>query len=122
MALLNNPFRTTRLSAKLARREGFLSVPSLAHWCPACEEMHDFAVEHPLHNGSIWRFAGPHDLPTFSPSMNIAIGDPVAERCHYILTAGVINFCGDSTHSLAGQSVPLPDIPREVWMRAGITS
>jgi hypothetical protein len=41
-------------------------------------------------------------------------GKPVKFVCHYILTAGVLNFCADCTHALAGQSVPLPVLPPEM--------
>jgi hypothetical protein len=120
MVALENPFRTIRLSAKLMRREGYHYVPTYAHWCPGCEELHDYAVDQPFRNGARWSFSGPPDRPSFSPSMNISIGEPVEERCHYYLTVGVLQFCPDSTHALAGQSVPLPDIPQHIWLRAGI--
>jgi hypothetical protein len=31
--------------------------------------------------------------------------------CHYFIRAGKIEFCGDSPHNLAGQTVDLPDWP-----------
>jgi hypothetical protein len=31
--------------------------------------------------------------------------------CHYFLHAGVLKFCGDSKHALAGKEVALPDHP-----------
>lgn len=93
-----------------------------AHWCPGCEEMH------PLPR--TWSFNGDVNKPTFAPSfrhqgvkrefvdhrwtgewIRDAAGDPVAFCCHYQLIDGVLNFCGDCTHSLAGQSVPLPELP-----------
>jgi hypothetical protein len=81
-----------------------------------------------------WTFNGDLNKPTFSPSFahhslkrNIvdgqwvgegrdawlydAKGDPIPEICHYILTNGVLNFCGDCTHSMAGMQVPLPPLP-----------
>ena len=42
-------------------------------------------------------------------------GEALDDCCHYILTDGVLNFCGDCTHALRGQSVPLPELPE--WMR-----
>lgn len=97
-----------------------------AHWCPACQEMHS------LPDG--WQFNGNVEKPTFSPSFrhtgikrNVvggrwvgegkeawlydAAGQPIPEVCHYILTDGVLNFCGDCTHSMAGKSVPMPELP-----------
>ena len=94
------------------------------HWCPGCEEMH------PLPDR--WTFNGDVERPTFSPSFlhtvttyaggvdaqGIGIGERRQGRCHYILTDGVLNFCSDSTHALAGQAVPLPVLPehlRDHW-------
>lgn len=90
-----------------------------AHWCPGCNEMHVVPDS--------WTFDGNAALPTFSPSVRIrgvrthpdtglalerdAEGRPVEFCCHYILTAGRLNFCGDSTHALAGQTVDLPELP-----------
>lgn len=103
-----------QVSAKLRRADnGFM------HWCPACEEMH------PLPDG--WKFDGDLEKPTFRPSFAhsgvvikngewtgdwvYANGKPVPWRCHYILTAGILNFQNDCTHALAGKAVPLPDLP-----------
>lgn len=75
------------------------------HWCPGCEALHVINVEKPNHSNAIWRFDGNMETPTFQPSVNI-VG-----RCHYTITAGQITFHGDSKHKLAGQVVPLPEIP-----------
>ena len=94
------------------------------HWCPGCLEMHR------LHDS--WTFVN-KDLskPTFTPSFlhggiktikdengrwtgeweKDANGKPIPFVCHYILTNGILNFCGDCTHSLSGKSVPLPELP-----------
>jgi hypothetical protein len=115
-------FTHARIGRKIIRRTGHHLVgPTHAHWCPACEAMHDFAVEQPFRNGALWSFNGDGDAPTFSPSMNIAVGpfpDGSIKRCHYILTAGRIAYCGDSTHALSGQTVDLPDIPDLVFQRS----
>lgn len=92
------------------------------HWCPGCEEMHVIT--------SAWEFDGNLESPTFSPSIRItgkqtikinsewvgdwvrdAQGNPVDLCCHYFLIAGQLQFCGDSTHALAGQTIPLPELP-----------
>ncbi len=83
------------------------------HWCPGCEGMHYIAVEKPLSNGAKWAFNGDIEKPTFSPSVNIKVPGSVAEeivpeQCHYFITDGQIRFCGDCTHGLSGQTVPLP--------------
>lgn len=32
-------------------------------------------------------------------------------RCHYIMTAGVIEYCSDSVHALTGLNIELPEMP-----------
>lgn len=106
-----------QVSACLRRAERGYS-----HWCPGCEEVHLIPDS--------WSFNGDLDRPTFSPSVKItgvqtvvvdgkwtdewvrdAAGKPVSYCCHYILTGGQLNFCGDSTHALAGKTVALPPLP-----------
>ena len=85
-----------------------------AHWCPACKETHAFAVDRPFSNGAKWSFDGNIDAPTFAPSMNIGIGpfpDGHIERCHYFLKGGQLQYISDCTHAMAGQTVPLPELP-----------
>ena len=107
------------LSAKMVRTArveagGKVYGDRPAHWCPGCEELHEFAVERPFHNGARWTWDGNVDAPTFSPSMNIG----VTERCHYFLKAGRLQFLGDCTHAFRGQTVPLPDLPESVVAKA----
>ena len=92
-----------------------------AHWCPGCEEMHVFYVSAPANNGACWSWDGNVDRPTFAPSVKITTPRTVddgevieATCCHYILRAGRIEFLGDCTHALRGQTVDLPDLPAEL--------
>src|ERR1700757_3739600 len=106
-----------QVSTKLRRITG-----GYAHWCPACKETHR------LPDG--WSFDGNLESPTFSPSFKHtglqtvvvdgrwtgewvfgADGEALPFVCHYILTAGVLNYCSDCTHTLAGTSVQLPTLP-----------
>jgi hypothetical protein len=107
-----------QVSAKLRRVERGYS-----HWCPGCGEMHVIFDS--------WTFDGNLESPTFNPSVKItgkkvvvdqkgewtgewvrdASGNAIDDCCHYHLTAGVLKFCGDSKHALAGHNVPLPDLP-----------
>lgn len=80
-----------------------------AHWCPGCESMHVL----PWKRGG-WTFDGNVDCPTFTPSFRHRLDASDTKVCHYHLTAGVLHFCGDSTHALAGKSVPLPPLPEEI--------
>ncbi len=81
--------------------------------------MHVIHVGSPNDCGAQWTFDGNVDTPTFSPSVNIRcewskLEDEAGlkdEACHYFLKAGQLQFLPDSTHELAGQTVPLPDLP-----------
>lgn len=96
---------------------------SLGFWCPGCECMH--VVD------SGWTFDGNYDRPTFSPSVLVTGGhyspqwvgpncwcnwlarypdQPTrfkCSRCHTFVVDGQIQFLADSTHALAGKTVPL---------------
>lgn len=91
-----------QVSSKLRR-----ATNGLMHWCPACEEMH------PLPDS--WSFDGNLESPTFTPSFKHGPTNAGSNNiCHYVLTAGVLNYCGDCTHAMAGQSIPLPELPVEL--------
>jgi hypothetical protein len=100
---------------RIGRLDGSVAG-GLAHWCPACEEMHAFALDGKNASGAQWSWDGNVEAPTFTPSMHIKTG-PV---CHYFLRAGTIQYLGDCTHAMKGQSVPLPDLP--VHLRDARTS
>ncbi|WP_395144835.1 DUF6527 family protein [Armatimonas sp.] len=65
-----------------------------------------------------WEWNGDVDFPTITPSVNESwgpipesyrqSGEPETGRNHYIITAGRIQYCGDCTHSFAGQTQELP--------------
>ena len=100
-----------QLSAKLRSTEY-----GPAHWCPGCKEVHVFSVAKPADSGARWTWDGNVDHPTFNPSMVVSCdGIPdegwPAERCHYFLHNGRIQFLGDCTHELRGQTVDLPNLP-----------
>lgn len=90
--------------------------------CPGCAE------ERTLENGVIYRPTGLHVLPVNSPqtkpswdwdrniekptlSPSILTGKGTENICHSFLRKGVFQFLNDSTHSLAGQFVEMPDLP-----------
>jgi hypothetical protein len=106
-----------QVSSKLRRVEG-----GFAHWCPGCGEMHILPDR--------WSFDGNLESPTFTPSFRHsgiqrvfvdgnwtgewkrdANGNTIPYICHYILTSGNLQYCGDCTHALAGQTIPLPPLP-----------
>ncbi|KQP36709.1 DUF6527 family protein [Methylobacterium sp. Leaf100] len=85
-------------------------------WCPGCNGAHGLRVSTDASPGSRWGFNGDYDRPTFTPSVLVRYdgadagqdGAPPAV-CHAFVTDGQIQFLGDCTHALAGQTVPLPD-------------
>jgi hypothetical protein len=105
----------TQISRKLRRTASGV----IRHWCPACEWMHHIRVVDP----NPWEFDGNSDSPTFSPSVKVEYNGPDADTrpdgrrrrpskvCHYFLRAGEIEFLPDCTHEMAGQKVPLPELP-----------
>lgn len=84
-----------------------------AHYCDGCEMMHGVPTS--------WTFNGDFASPTVTPSMHITgwqregpIGGQQDGVCHYVMTAGIITYCSDCTHKLAGQVVPIPELPKWV--------
>lgn len=69
-------------------------------FCPACQMGHFFDAR--------WKFNGDKEKPTFTPSLVVTYelgGRQV--RCHSWVRDGMIQYCDDSTHELAGKTVPL---------------
>ncbi len=94
--------------------------------CPGCGFLHQVNV---AGSGTpVWGWNGSMDRPTFTPSILVTgvkqltdeqhakyleTGElPKAEpmRCHSFVMDGRIQFLGDCTHALAGQTVELPTI------------
>jgi len=100
-------------------------------WCPGCKTAHGMSVGD-KRTDTHWGFNRNPDAPTFTPSV-LVTGQthvpPVTPEnleewkahpwpqqavktvCHSFVTDGQIQFLGDCTHALAGQTVPLPDFP-----------
>lgn len=84
--------------------------------CPGCKREHSL----PIAGKVVWSFNGNRDKPTFSPSIKITSVrspfppfDATPLICHSFITDGMIQFCSDSTHELAGKTVPLPEYDAE---------
>lgn len=91
-------------------------------FCPGCQENHVV--------GTGWGFNGNHNRPTFTPSIKVTgtrltvsgkeamalIAQGVKKLphvdtvCHSFVIDGKIQFLGDCTHELAGQTVELPEM------------
>jgi hypothetical protein len=83
--------------------------------CPAqdCGD-HQVPVGPVAVTGGCWGFNGNTEAPTLTPSVRISWEGLVDDRqvrrcCHFHVVDGVVNFCGDCTHELAGKNVPLKD-------------
>ena len=93
----------------------------LIFWCPGCNSHHAAIVD----GSRGWTWNGSFTHPTISPSIlvkgtvpitddehaRIMRGEPIQPRdliCHSFVRDGMIEYLSDSTHSLAGQTVPLP--------------
>jgi hypothetical protein len=117
------------LSSKLRSTED----NGLVFWCPGCKTKH--RIQYGAGTGPRWGWNGNAEMPTFTPSVLVtgrdftpagqddydawyAAGCPplngkqfesAPSVCHSFVTDGQIQFLSDSTHALAGQTVPLPD-------------
>ena len=102
------------------------------YWCSGCEYIdddgqrqggaHSLPISGDTGERPVWQFDGNLDAPTLSPSVlsrrTVAtriVDNEVVERreivCHSFIRGGMIEFLGDCTHELAGQTVPLPELP-----------
>jgi hypothetical protein len=74
-------------------------------YCPGCKCCHAF--------GHTWNFNGDLERPTFTPSLLVFYTHPETKQrvsiCHSFVTDGRIQFLGDCEHTLAGQTVDIPD-------------
>lgn len=79
--------------------------------CPGCgnpaEKGFDPFAVHTFN--STWTYNGDADKPTISPSLLVTGHDP-NYRCHSFVRDGRIEFLSDCSHSLAGQTVDLPEL------------
>lgn len=96
-------------------------------WCPGCKDYHGV--------DNTWQISGTPDNPTFNPSVLVTNGHYApgfvpggdcwctynekhpdqpshyaCSRCHSFVRDGMIEFLSDSSHRLAGQTVPLPEL------------
>lgn len=99
-------------------------------WCPGCEETHHIPVAATHNPGQNWGWNGNAEQPTFTPSVLVRGGhfapgwkegdgcwckpreggedwDFKCRQCHVFITDGKIQFLGDCSHTLAGQTVDM---------------
>lgn len=107
--------------AAISKKLRSLAGGRVMFWCPGCDGAHQITVfDDPNRQGPIWGYNGNPDAPTFTPSINVTYNGPDAgidgappAVCHSFVTDGRIQFLGDCTHALAGQTVDLPDFDEE---------
>lgn len=95
--------------ATLVRRDDG-STYGIRFECPGCGDPH---VVPTLPEPKGWTWNGSLETPTLSPSILVQArkGNPLQELvCHSFVNDGRIQFLGDCTHALAGQTVDLPEI------------
>ena len=115
-------------------RRGDVDRGRLMYWCQGCEDTHEVGVGEG--SGPRWGYNGNPDKPTFTPSVLVTTGHyctprpgfegcwctyaaehpeetdiPKCQRCHTFITDGMVQFLSDCTHALAGQTLPLPELP-----------
>ena len=97
----------------------------LMFWCEGCQTHHGPRVSGP--NGPVWGWNGDRERPTLTPSIRVQgtvaltdeqcarvlAGEPLEPEpllCHTFVTDGQIQYLGDCTHALAGQTVDLQEM------------
>lgn len=119
---------TTLLSPILVAFDG----GNVGFFCPGCRCVHCIPVGRTHNAGSNWGYNGDPAAPTFTPSILVRTGHHASHGdpgscyctwdkrdqeefadlrctvCHSFVTEGRIQFLADSTHELAGQTVPMP--------------
>lgn len=79
------------------------------HWCPGCECVHIL----PTNRG--WTFSDNLENLTCAPSfIHSWVHGVEGNVCHYFLRDGCLQFLGDCSHKLAGQTVRLPIFPPDL--------
>lgn len=82
------------------------------YWCPGCDGAHQF-----LANPGPWGYDDNAESPTIVGSVLVhgpqrsVPGSGSEAVCHSFITAGMIQFLSDCTHTLAGQTVPMGEWP-----------
>lgn len=95
-------------SKAVVTRDGEPNTSRFLFYCPACQEGHFFQTEPGPQPH--WTWNGDTEKPTVNPSIRIRSvrNNPALNHvCHFFIRNGQIEYCGDCTHSLAGQTVAM---------------
>jgi hypothetical protein len=96
---------------KLAKVKFYQDHKSLLFFCPGCKHAHGVNIS-PIGNQPVWEFNGNDEVPTIAPSILVKWDEGDDHKqccCHSFVKDGEIQFLSDCTHTLAGQTVELPD-------------
>ena len=97
-------FEPGDLAAKTGRNE-------IVWWCPGCKCIHFVPTATSNAGGHQWGWNGSLTAPTLSPSVKMTSPrggiSGRSDCCHLFIREGRIEFCGDCTHELSGQTVPM---------------
>lgn len=76
--------------------------------CPACGCAHMVLTDGK--KSPNWTFNGDIENPTTNPSIRVRTEfNKIPKTCHFFIKNGMIEYCGDCTHDLAGQKIQLPE-------------
>lgn len=81
--------------------------------CPGCKGLHAVPVAGDGSEGPTWAFNENYESPTLKPSLltRRQYGDGRGELvCHLFVTDGQLQFLGDCSHELRGQTVPMAEV------------
>ncbi len=97
------------------------NYPCLVFTCPGCAELHgNFGLKMLPVNTTVikpaWEWDGSLDQPTLQPSIRTR-GKQV---CHSFLKKGIFEYLHGCAHSLAGQYIPLPELPEMMHSTKGL--
>lgn len=101
-----------------------LSNGNVIFWCPGCDHPHSINVKTDTRPRWVWN--GDMVEPTFSPSILVTTRwsqnepDMKDDVCHSFVRDGMIEFLGDCTHKLKGQTVPIADWPYDTGEYGGV--
>lgn len=85
----------------------------IEYWCPGCGREHTINLDG---IAPTWTLTGPDEAFTLHPSVNYTLcrrpGAAPRYVCHHWVRDGRIEFLGDCTHALKGQTVDVPAWPK----------
>lgn len=112
---MSNPLVVVRDESAPGTDDDTVVARGLWLWCPGCNLAHRPRVapegEGRVGVGTLWDWNGATDETfTLSPSLLVHTNKN-GERCHSFIRNGHWEFLSDSTHALAGKTVPMVPVP-----------